>query len=71
MLGLLNWRIAAALVVAIFLAGTHWRAYTAGKASIQSAWNVERLEQANQSRKLLEKTAADTADLQVQRVLRA
>lgn len=63
---LLNWRLWAAAAIAVALAASHWKAYTAGKTSSQAAWNAERLEQANQSRKLLEKTAADTAELQAQ-----
>lgn len=66
MLALINWRIWAALAIAVFLAGTHWKAYNLGKSSIQAEWNAEKLEQSNQSRKLLEKVAADTADLQAQ-----
>lgn len=63
---LLNWRLWAAAAIAITLAASHWKAYTAGKAGIRAEWNAERLEQANQSRKLLEKSAAETAELQAQ-----
>lgn len=38
----LNWRLWAALVVAVFLAGTHWKAYTEGGKSVQAAWDAER-----------------------------
>jgi hypothetical protein len=63
---LLNWRVWAAVAIAVTLAASHWKAYSAGKASIRTEWNAQLLEVANQSRKLLEKTAADTAELQAQ-----
>lgn len=44
----LNWRLWAALVVAVFLAGTHWKAYTEGSKSVQAAWNAERVQVANE-----------------------
>lgn len=66
MLALLNWRIWATIAVAFFLAAGLWKSYSLGKASVQADWNVEKLEQANQSRKLLDKVAADSADLQSQ-----
>ena len=66
MLALINWRIWAAGALALALIGSHWKAYTSGKASVQAVWNAEKLEQSNQSRKLLEKVAADSADLQTQ-----
>lgn len=64
MLSLLNWRIWAALMVAIFLAGTHWKAYHLGKSEVQSVWNEERLEQSRLSIKLQNETAKTTATLQ-------
>ena len=40
MIGLLfNWRIWAAVVIAVALAASHWRAYTNGKKSVQADWD--------------------------------
>jgi len=61
---LLNWRIWAAVMVAIFLAGTHWKAYHAGKAEVQALWNDERLELSRLSIKLQAATAKASATLQ-------
>ena len=47
MLGLLNWRVWAAILIAVFLAGTHWKAYKEGGKSVEAAWNAEKLTQAN------------------------
>jgi hypothetical protein len=35
------WRIAAALIVAALLAGTHWKSYVAGKKTVQAEWNLD------------------------------
>ncbi|MDE2098886.1 MAG: hypothetical protein KGL39_16655 [Patescibacteria group bacterium] len=40
---LLNWRIWAALALAVFLAGTHWKAYVSGKKTIQAEWDAEKV----------------------------
>ena len=64
MLALLNWRIWAAVIAAFFLSAACWKSYHFGKSTVQAEWNVERLERADQSRKFLEKAAANTADLQ-------
>ena len=42
----LNWRLWAALVVAFFLAGTHWKAYTEGGKSVQAAWDADKAREA-------------------------
>lgn len=34
-------RIAAALIVAVFLAGTHWKAYTKGQDAITAEWDKD------------------------------
>ena len=34
-------RLAAAAVVAVFLAGTHWRAYKAGEAHVMADWQAD------------------------------
>ena len=54
---LLNWRIWAAAGLALALAGTHWKAYTGGKRTVQDEWNIERLEIGRQSQALKDATA--------------
>ena len=34
-------RLAAAAVVAVFLMGTHWKAYSSGKAAITAEWQAD------------------------------
>jgi hypothetical protein len=68
----MNVRIAAACVLLVFLAGTHWKAYVAGRNTIIAAWDAEKAEAEKQaetnrllrqvrvndiSRKYVEKTA--------------
>lgn len=64
MTALLNWRVWAALVMAVFLAGTHWRAYTQGKKTVMTEWDSEKLAIAEQSFKLAEQATRVTAGLQ-------
>ena len=61
---LLNPRFIAALMVAFFLAGTHWKVYRMGEKAVQTKWNEERAEIAKQSLKLSEQAARTAADLQ-------
>lgn len=61
---LLNWRIWAALVVAIALAASHWRAYTRGALSVQTAWDADKLAQSQAALRLIESTARTTQHLQ-------
>lgn len=35
-----NWRIVAAIAVAFFLAGSHWKAYKIGSNHVQSKWDA-------------------------------
>lgn len=58
-------RLAVAAVIAVFLAGTHWTAYTKGKAAVQADWTAEKLEVGRQSLKLSEQATRDTATLQL------
>jgi len=44
MTALLNWRVWAAIAMAIVLAASHWKAYTAGGKSVQAGWDKERAE---------------------------
>lgn len=58
-------RLAVAAVIAVFLAGTHWAAYTKGKATVRAEWQAEQLEVGRQSLKLSEQATRDTATLQL------
>lgn len=60
----LNWRIWAAGVLALALAGTHWGAYVSGKKTVQAEWSAEKLSIAEQSLKLSEEATRVTVDLQ-------
>lgn len=42
-------RMAAALVVALVLAAGGWKAYSAGKKTVQAQWNAEKLVQATEA----------------------
>lgn len=64
LLGLKAWWIAAVLAASVFLAGTHWRAYTSGKKAVQAEWNVEKIDIARQSFKLAEQATRATTNLQ-------
>ena len=64
MTNLLNWRIWATVIVAFFLADTHWKAYTAGKHTVEAKWNAERLDVAKQTFRLLEQTTRTTTNLE-------
>jgi hypothetical protein len=46
----MNVKIIAALILAVFLAGTHWKAYTSGKAAITKEWELDRAESAKLAR---------------------
>ena len=43
MTALLSWRVWAAVALAVILAGTHFKAYHAGGASVQAEWDAEKL----------------------------
>lgn len=64
MIALLNWRLWAALAIAVFLAGTHWKAYRMGGTSVQAKWDRETLEVAKQSLKLSEEATRTTVGLE-------
>lgn len=57
-------RLAVAAAIAVFLAGTHWKAYISGKATVRAEWTAEKLEVGRQSLKLSEQAYRDTATLQ-------
>lgn len=66
MIALLSWqaRAVVALVIALALAGTHWKAYTAGAKGVQAEWGAEKLTQAAQTLQLMADAQAATARLQ-------
>lgn len=41
-----------ALIAAVILAGTHWKAYTAGEKSVQAEWDAARLEASQEARRM-------------------
>ena len=43
MMAFLSWRVWAAVALAVFLAGTHWKAYHAGGKSVQAEWDAQTL----------------------------
>ncbi len=45
MFGLPIWQLAAAGLVAAFLAGSHYKAFTAGESHVQRAWDADKTEQ--------------------------
>ena len=48
MTALLNWRVWAAVVLAVGLAFTHFTAYRSGKAVVRAEWTAEKLKQTEQ-----------------------
>ena len=64
MTALLNWRVWAAVVLAVILAGTHWKAYKVGQSDIKAAWSAEKVEQGKQTVRLLENARLETDRLQ-------
>jgi hypothetical protein len=61
---LLNWRVWAAILVAVALAASHWKVYKLGQTGVRAEWNAEKLDTAQQTLRLLEKNAATTTALQ-------
>lgn len=48
MTALLNWRVWAAVALAVVLAFTHFTAYRSGKAVVRAEWTAEKLKQTEQ-----------------------
>ncbi len=63
-------RLAAAAVIAIFLAGTHWKAYTVGKSVVQVAWDTEKAEMVLAAAEAQKKNQ-ETADKVAEKVVTA
>lgn len=64
MMALLNWRVWAAVLVVVALAGTHWKTYVMGSNAVRAEWNEQILEQTRQTQAIQEETARKTAALQ-------
>ena len=60
---ILYWRVAAALAIAIFLIGSHWKAYRMGGNEVRAEWTSERLVQEKMA------LAASEANRQKEQVL--
>jgi hypothetical protein len=61
---LFNWKVWAAVLIALALAASHWKVYKLGQTGVRAEWNAEKLDTAQQTLRLLEKNAATTAALQ-------
>ena len=61
---LFNWRIWAAVLVAVALAASHWKVYKVGQNEVRAEWNAEKLDTAQQTLRLLERRDRTTAELQ-------
>lgn len=61
---LLNWRVVAGLILTVLLAGSHWKVYHMGGASVQAKWNAESLSVAKQSLRLSEEATRTTTNLE-------
>jgi hypothetical protein len=64
MMELLNWRVWAAIALAMLLAGTHWKAYKVGGADLKAKHAEEKLETAQQTLRILEKNTRVSMELQ-------
>lgn len=43
----MSWRTCLALVLALLLSGTHWKAYKMGEQGVQAEWTAEKLAKSN------------------------
>lgn len=57
---LFNWRIWAALALAVGLAASHWKAYHAGMSSVRAEWNAATVK-AEQEARVIEQQRAEAA----------
>ena len=64
MTALLNWRVWAAILVAVALAASHWKVYKVGQNEVQAKWTAEKLDTAQQTLRLLESRDRTTTALQ-------
>ncbi len=63
-LSFLDWRLWAAVVVAVGLAASHWKVFNLGKAEIRAEWAADKLEESKQALRLTEKTIEKNVALQ-------
>ena len=56
MIYLMNPRVWLAITIAVFLAGTHWKAYNSGAASVQAAWDARIVFEQSEYMKLQQET---------------
>lgn len=66
------WKLTLAIVVAVALAGTHWKAYVEGKHTVQAEWNKQKLDaeiaaRAKEQALVAEKQKAEEAYVQEKR----
>lgn len=61
---LLNWRVWAAILIAVALASSHWKVYKVGQNEVQAKWSAEKLDTAQQTLRLLESRDRTTTALQ-------
>jgi hypothetical protein len=64
MIALLNWRVWAAVALAVGLAASHWKVYKLGEQNVQAKWDAQSLEVAKQSLRLSEEATRTTVDLE-------
>jgi len=48
----MNIKLIAALILAVFLAGTHWKAYVSGKTAERTEWNMKTIKANDDAREL-------------------
>ena len=61
---LLNPKVVAAILISIFLVGTHWKAYVSGKDTISAEWNAAKLKQAEDDKAALQYSIKESKVLQ-------
>jgi len=61
---LLNWRVWAAILIAVALAAGLWKAYKLGQNDVRTEWQAEKLETAKQTLRLMENNTRTTTALQ-------
>lgn len=63
---LFNWKVWAAILIAVALAASHWKVYKVGQNEVQAKWTAEKLDTAQQTLRLLEKNTRASTELQDQ-----
>ena len=57
---LFNWRVWAAVAIAVMLAASHWKAYKMGEFGVRNEWAADQLSQAEQTNQLQADAARST-----------